>query len=196
MEVVLLLLLLVAPVHPLECDWSPHPNSPLNNLPIDTTSGDTGSFLSTTRLIVPPRPPSTSSPTSTTSEMAQLDLYSVGTGDDATLIVHLFADTAYGRGYVHGSALKANVTSLILQTDKHFELLAGSGSLDVTNDTAALLKRLGYRGALAYVANVTAPHTPSSIFEELHGLADGACIVVSCFGGLWCPTPFATSGIP
>ena len=190
MASVLLLLLpisvLIMHASSLECDWAPKPNSPLNTLPVDKSAGDTGRFVRSTKVVVPPHPlhdiPGRTLPHET--ETAQLDLYTVGSGEDVTSVVHLYASTPYGRGFVHGTALKQNVTRLIKDTYAHFRALAESGSLDVTNDTAALLKHLGFEGALQYVANVTAPHTSDAMAWELRGLADGAGVAHSIVVGV------------
>lgn len=71
-------------------------------------------------------------------------------------------------------ALASEIQTMMAAELQHFAAIVAGGHMDTTNSTLELIRRLGFDGALDYVANATRPYTPADILDELAGIAHGS----------------------
>lgn len=101
------------------CDWSPHPNSPLNEFHDDIISDLT--LLRTA---------------------AGGQLYSAGTNADDAIKVLYLSGSMYDMGYAQGVLLADDINALMPAQLAHFADLVASGALDLSNETAAMISKV------------------------------------------------------
>jgi isopenicillin-N N-acyltransferase-like protein len=164
LSVAVLAALLAAPVAISDAAWchqQTNTSGPANTLPI---WNGTPTFVRRVEL----------------SATARGELYSVGDGDDSIHLVHLYADTAYDWGLVHGTLMKKEMNAVI---DDFWNFLYTNID-DIVNKTTHPLHiflpdwaindvaTLGIDAVLDLQNAFAKPSMPQSFYDEIKGMAD------------------------
>lgn len=105
-------------------------------------------------------------------------LYTAGEGDDKFSIVHIWADTDYNRGYVHGKLMEEDLKNFFGKVYAYFEdqfIEAITDAVEwIPEKWAQHVADSGLAVGLDLTYQVTRMYTGKYFFDEMHGIADAS----------------------
>ena len=89
-------------------------------------------------------------------------------------VLHVYG-TPYDKGFAQGTLIKEEIKRFVHDTFAYLTSMVVDSMDDrFPKAVRELIVRFGMKEALSWCAKVTAPFTPQSFFDELHGIADAS----------------------
>lgn len=103
-------------------------------------------------------------------------LYTIGSGEDQSWLVHVWGERGYDYGYAYGTLLKEQIQQLQPRAWAHFqqEIIDSLASLKLPKWFEEIIITKGLDFALDFQNTLAEPYIDKDIYEEMRGIADAA----------------------
>ena len=103
-------------------------------------------------------------------------LYTIGTGEDQSWLVHVWGDSGYDYGFAYGTLLKDQIQQLQPRAWAHFEqeIIDALASLKLPKWFEDIIVTKGLDFALDFQNTLVEAYIDKEIYNEMRGIADAA----------------------
>ncbi|CAM4844637.1 unnamed protein product [Rotaria magnacalcarata] len=105
-------------------------------------------------------------------------LYQIGSGDDQIYLIHVYGNSGYDFGYAYGTLLRDEINKVLPRAWQYFEqqIIDSLKSLKLPKWFEDIIADKGLAFALDLQNELVREYIDEEIYNEMHGVADGAQI--------------------